>query len=340
MYAQIWGCCRNKQETLPFRIAHVGAGSWSRQVHGPALRRLAEGSLVALEAICDLQMERAREFRDRFHYRLATDDIREMLETAQPDAIVCTVQPSATTPLVHSLLPLRIPLFIEKPPGICLQEARDLAAASEAADVFTFVAFNRRFIPSIVRLKEWTTRNTVRFARAEMLRTNRLEGDFAIATGIHLFDAIRFLIGHPEYIEVKSRAHDNATACDYLVQFDFSNSAAAEISLMLNTGMRRESYYLGAAGASAEAALGPAYSSELCFQGYRQWSGESITQFNMLVNDPLVDDGILGEYEEFFRLLTRRVPSTCSLTDAALSMQLAEAVQNNYSGPLPPLMIT
>jgi predicted dehydrogenase len=340
MYAQIW-VCKNKQGIiLPFRIAHVGAGSWCGQVHGPALQRLAQRSLVALEAICDLQLVRARNFRDRFHYRIATDDLREMLETAQPDAIVCTVQPSATAALVRSLLPLRIPLFIEKPPGISLREARALAAASEEADAFTFVAFNRRFIPSIVRLKEWATRNTVRFARAEMLRTNRLECNFAIETGIHVFDAIRFLMGHPEYLEVKPRAHDNTTACDYSVRFDFSNSAVAEISLMLNTGMRRESYYLGAPGASAEAALGPAYSSPLCFQGDRQWSGESIIESNTLVNDPLIDDGILGEYEEFFRLLNERVPSTCSLTDAALSMQLAEAVQHNYSGPLLPLMMT
>jgi predicted dehydrogenase len=325
---------------MPIRIAHVGAGAWSRQVHGPALHRLAERSLVALEAICDLQLERAREFSGRFHYRLATNDIREMLETAQPDAIVCTVQPSATAALVRSLLPLRIPLFIEKPPGICLHEARELAAASEAADAFTFIAFNRRFIPSMVRLKEWTTRNTVRFARAEMLRTNRLERNFAIETGIHAFDAIRFLMGQPEYIEVRPRAHDNATACDYSIRFGFSNSAMAEISLMLNTGLRRESYYLGAAGASAEAALGPAYSSKFCSQGYRQWSGESVTEVNIPDDDPLVDDGILGEYEEFFRLLAQCIPSTCSLTDAALSMQLAEAAQNNYSGPLPPLMMT
>jgi len=49
-----------------------------------------------------------------------------------------------------------------------------------------------------------------------------------------------------------------------------------------------------------------------------------------------VDDGILGEYEEFLRLITIGAPSTCSLEDAAVSMQLAEAVQSGYSGRLPP----
>ena len=300
---------------------------------------MAQQSLVSLELICDLQIERARQFRDLFHYRLASDNIHEMLAEVRPDAIVCTVQPSATAEFVMSLLPLRIPLFIEKPPGVSLVEATSLATASVASGAFTFVAFNRRSIPSIVRLKEWTGHHHVRFARAEMLRTNRLEPDFAVATGIHAIDTIRFLMGDPESIEVKPRPHDNSTACDYSVRLNFANSAVAEIALMLNTGLRRESYYLSSAGATAEAALGSAYSSDLCFQGDRQWSGETITRQHSLLNDPLADGGFLGEYEEFFRLLAEGAPSTCSLIDAAHSMQLAEAVQNNYSGRLPPLII-
>lgn len=323
---------------MPLRIAHVGAGEWSRYAHGPALQRLAQQSLVSLELICDLQIERARQFRDDFHYRLASDNIHKMLDEVRPDAIVCTVQPSATANLVRSLLPLGIPLFIEKPPGISLAEATSLGAASVAAQAFTFVAFNRRSIPSIVRLKEWAAYNHIRFARAEMLRTNRLEPDFAIATGIHAIDTIRFLMGNPESIEVTARSHDNSAACDYLVRLNFANSAMAEISLMLNTGLRRESYFLSSEGTTAEAALDSAYSSDLCFQGDRLWSGEKITQQHPLANDPLVDGGFLGEYEEFFRLMAKGAASTCSLVDAAYSMQVAEAVQNRYSGPLPPLV--
>src|ERR1700753_1124319 len=159
---------------MSFRIAHIGAGEWSRYAHGPALQRLSERSLVSLDLICDLQIERAREFRDRFGYRLSSGDIHQMLGEGRPDAIVCTVQPSATAELVKSLLPLGIPLFIEKPPGVSLAEATSLAAATVAANAFTFVAFNRRSIPSIVRLKQWMADHPVRFARIDMWRTNRL----------------------------------------------------------------------------------------------------------------------------------------------------------------------
>jgi myo-inositol 2-dehydrogenase / D-chiro-inositol 1-dehydrogenase len=320
------------------RIAHVGAGEWSRYAHGPTLQRLEQQGRVSLEVICDLDIERARHFRDLFGYRLASNDLRSVLHDVQPNAIVCTVQPSNTFELVQSLLPLRIPLLIEKPPGVSAAEAKRLAAASIASGTFTFVAFNRRFIPSMVRLKQWSAQNPIFFARVEMLRTNRLEPEFATATGIHALDAIRFLMGSPESIEVRSRSHRNSSARDYWIRLSFANSAAAEISLMLNTGLRRESYLLAASGASAEATLGYPYSADLAFQGDRYWSQEKIVEQHPLAGDPLVDGGIVGEYEEFIRLLDAGIPSTCSLADAACSMQLAEAVQSDYSGPFPPFL--
>ncbi len=328
---------QSKANTPQLRIAHIGAGEWSGYVHGPTLQRLAQRSLVSLEVICDLQLERAEAFRKQFGYRVASDNIGEALTRAQPDAIVCTVQPSATAALVKSLLPLGIPLFIEKPPGISLVEASSLAASSEAAKVFTFVAFNRRFIPSLARLKRWTVENTVRVARAEMLRTNRLEPHFAIATGIHVLDTMRFLLGNPTEIEVRRRKYQSSDACDSWVRLRFANAAEAEISLLLNTGIKRETYRVTADGASAEAALGAAYNADTSFQGDRYWCDEKIVEQHPLADDRLVDDGIVGEYEEFIRLVITGTPSTCSLTDAAFSMQLAEAVQNGYSGPLPPL---
>src|SRR6185437_62894 len=113
---------------MPLRIAHIGAGEWSRYVHGPTLARLAQRSLVSLELICDLQLNRAEEFRRQFGYRLVSDNVNEALHRAEPEAIVCTVQQSATAALVKSLLPLRVPLFIEKPPGISLVEEQSLGA--------------------------------------------------------------------------------------------------------------------------------------------------------------------------------------------------------------------
>jgi predicted dehydrogenase len=322
---------------MKLRIAHVGAGEWSRFAHGPALHRLAQQDRVSLELICDRDIERARQFRSLFGYGLASNDVHSKLDEVQPDAIVCTVQPSNTFELVQSLLPLQIPLLIEKPPGVSSFEAKSLATASIAARTFTFVAFNRRFTPSLARLKQWSAQHPIRFAHAEMLRTLRLEPDFVTATGIHALDAVRFLMGNPEFVEVRSLPHNNSAASDYSIRLTFSNSAIAEISLLLNSGLRRESYLLTSSGEAAEATLGNPYSSDFAERGDREWSQEKIVEEHSLSDDSLVDAGIIGEYEEFIRLLETGEPSTCSLADAAYSMQLAEMVQNKYSGPVPPL---
>jgi myo-inositol 2-dehydrogenase / D-chiro-inositol 1-dehydrogenase len=322
---------------VPFRIAHVGAGEWSRYAHGPTLSRLAERSIVSLELICDLQIERAHQFQAQFHYREASSDLHKSLIAVHPDAIVCTVQPAATAQLVQSLLPLRIPLFIEKPPGISLAEACSLASAAVRHRTFSFVAFNRRSIPAIVHLKEWVRQHPVRFARAEMLRTNRIEEHFAINTGIHALDTMRYLLGNPESMVVSSRTHPHSSACDSLVQLHYAGATVGEIALMLHTGLRRETYRIISDGASAEVTLGSSYSSDLCRPGELRWSGEAIVEQRPISDDALIDGGFLGEYEAFFHSLEHGSESRCSLSDAAFSMQLAEAVQNNYSGKLAPL---
>ena len=324
---------------MTFRVAHIGAGEWSRYAHGPTLRRLAEQSKVSLEGICDLQFERALQFRDLFQYRLATNNIEELLAKTRPDAIVCTVNPMATAALVRLLLPLAIPLFIEKPPGVSLVEAISLATAATAARAFTFVAFNRRAIPSVVALRSWSAGRSVRFARGEMLRTNRLESGFAVATGIHVLDTIRYFIGDPDRIEVMSRPHANTSACDYSILLSRQNASIAEISLMVNTGQKRESYCLFSEGESAEAILGSAYGAGPDFKGYREWLGETVAKQTPIDTDPLVEGGFIGEYEQFLRLIEKGEASTCSLMDAARSMQLAEAVHKQFSGRLPVLSL-
>ena len=171
------------------------------------------------------------------------------------------------------------------------------------------------------------------------MRTNRLEPEFAIHTGIHALDAIRFLMGDPKGIEVMAIPHKGAGACDYLVRLNFETSAVAELSLLLHSGMRKEAYRLTSDGATAETTLGSAYSSQLCEPGERYWSGEAMVRRESITDDPLIDGGFLGQYEAFFRSIQDGEAVVCSLRDAAHSMQLAEAVQNRYSGPIKSLVL-
>lgn len=294
---------------MPLRILHIGAGPWSRSIHAPVLQRLG----VRLCGICDIDLPRAEAFRTAFGYERAFSSVSEAVDATEPQAIYVTVNPDATFSVVRPLAPLRIPLFIEKPPGVSGAEARTLADAAHANDTLTYVAFNRRRAPLIARLKIWADRQPPRYARAEMLRWRRAEPRFALETGIHAFDCLRFLMG--EAAQVETHAGDHG----WSAQVHFQSGALADVALITNCGVRRETYALHSAGASAEAVLGV---------GLRTYQSDELTESVDDDPDPLVAGGFVAEHEAFLRSIATGVLPDCTLEDAARSLLLAEAVQS------------
>ncbi len=315
---------------MPFRILHIGAGNWSRFAHAPVLRQLASGDdpAIILAGICDLDLAKAEDFRVEFGYRKAYRSFAEALPEAAPDAIYCTVQPAATFAVVSALLPLRIPLFIEKPPGVSLAEANMLATLAAEYDTLTYVAFNRRRIPAIERMKIWASQNTVRYAQAEMLRVNRREPQFATETAIHALDTLRYLLGEPSQIDVHKQRYISSAAFDYQVRLQFSSGTVANLSILPDCGVRRESYSLHTEGGSYETTLGADYSNPCCAAGDRRYQRDELTELHDADWDPLTSGGSIGEHGAFLEAVkTGRAPD-CTLRDAALSMQLAEALRD------------
>lgn len=318
---------------MTYRVLHIGAGTWSGFAHAPVLQQLAvePDAQISLEGICDLDITRAESFCRDFGYRKAYSSVEKALEIS-PDAIYCTVNPLATFGLVSRLLPLRTPLFVEKPPGVSFEQARALAELAERHRTLTYVAFNRRYVPSIQRLKEWVAEHPVRFARGEMLRNKRLESNFAAYTGIHALDCIRFLLGDPRRVEVERRPYGREGAVDSLVRLSFDSGAVAEVDLVLNAGLKRESYFLHSDGASSVAVLGAGYSSELCTAGDWRYKDDSLVSFVEADADPLVSGGFVGEHLAFLDAVRTGQEPECNLKDAAASMRLAEMVQEGFCG--------
>lgn len=75
--------------SLPLRAVHIGAGEFSERFHAPALNRLSTGEAprVSLEAICDLNQERAGEFARRFGYAHVYSDFLRMVDERKPELI-------------------------------------------------------------------------------------------------------------------------------------------------------------------------------------------------------------------------------------------------------------
>jgi len=173
----------------------IGAGAHSQGHHGPAIaglrHRLPRVYVIALD------LASAESYRERFAFDDAFDSLEVALAHAKPDAVVAVTPESMTGKIFPTLLPLGVPLLMEKPFGETVEETAALCELARGHHVM--ISLNRRFAPVIIKVREILAR---RFAerrryhiRSTMLRNRRFDNDFITATAIHLVDTTNFLGG-------------------------------------------------------------------------------------------------------------------------------------------------
>ena len=316
----------------------IGAGPFNRHNHAPALQRLAAGSApaVALDAVCDLDLDKAKRYAQDFGFRAAFGDLHEMIRSARPDAVYVLVPPAAAADVLCQVLPYGLPTFTEKPPGVTVEQAERVADLAAAHGQITYVAFNRRRTPALVKLKAWAAEHgPPRYVHATMLRTKRREEVFATGTAIHPLDALRYLAGDVAHIRTEAQPYPGAVCRDFRVRLDFVSGLTADLHVIVDSGVQLERYVVYTEGQTAEATVPGAYSSAHFCPGFRVHAGREVVEDCRAVDDPLVACGFLGEHEAFLRAIEQGESPDCSLQDARHSVRLALAVHEEYTGPLP-----
>ena len=185
------------------RIAFVGAGWEANYVHYPSLAAMDDVEIVAL---CDIDPERLHETGDKYaiekRYGEDRDPLayRKMIEDVAPDAVYVIGQPNIMYDLWVWCLQQKQNLFIEKPMGVNIHAARNLAHLAEEAGVVTQVCFQRRITPMVVKLREQCLeRGAIYHALCMFVKCNIAHytelRDRLIDDGIHAVDTIRWLCG-------------------------------------------------------------------------------------------------------------------------------------------------
>src|SRR5262245_23280567 len=116
------------------RVATVGAGGMANRVHYPSLASLAD---VEIAAICDLDPARLQATADRYEVEGRYTDYRRMVEEVAPDAIYVIGPPHMMYDIWVWCLQQGLNLYIEKPMGITLHQARNLAYLADAKGCIT-----------------------------------------------------------------------------------------------------------------------------------------------------------------------------------------------------------
>jgi len=323
--------------SAPWKAVQIGAGSFCQQYHAPTLQRLANKSSprVSLEGICDLDLERARLFSRDFGYARAYDDFQRMISEIAPELIYCMVQPTATASVLEQILPFGVPVFTEKPPGVTVEQAERLAGLAEQHKALNYVAFNRRAMPGIVRLRDWAREHgPIRYVRAEMLRNRRLEPEFAIGTAIHPLDCLRFLCGDVQSIETRTVPYPGGQARDFQVRLYFDHGVVADLAVLVDCGLTREQYLIQVQNQMMEVSLGASYACAFVQAGEKLCKDNALVRDEPADPDPLVVGGFVGEHNLFLDAVASGELPDCCLQDARHSLRLAMAVHEEYSGPM------
>jgi len=182
-----------------FRLGLIGAGRMGR-TH---MRAFAGSGRVAVTAIAEVseQARRAVESSGAALY----PGIGPMLDGAAVDGILITAPSDQHSRIISEVAARGLPILCEKPCGVTAAQTRAAAAAAEAAGVPFQVAYWRRYVPALARLRERMASGELGTVHLVTCYQWDLEppsaafrahsGGILVDMGVHEFDQLRWLTG-------------------------------------------------------------------------------------------------------------------------------------------------
>ena len=220
------------------KISVVGCGSWADYTHMPCILKC--GNINAVSC-ADIKIENAKSLHEKYNIPLYFADYNEMLEKTNPDAVVCLVSPNAMAEVAIDILALGYPVMLEKPPGKTVEETKAIYEAAQKSGKIHIVAFNRRFAPVYLKLKEMIAANgdnDVKYINYRFHRIKRYDSNFE-DTAIHAVDAVKFLAGGDfRRVEIKYQEmpYLGKNVANYCMYFEFTNGIYATAEILVSTG--------------------------------------------------------------------------------------------------------
>ena len=224
----------------PLAIGIIGAGSMGRHHHGAVT---AYGARVV--AVHDVRREAARELAAHADAALATTALETFFE-ADLDGVVITTPPPIRLEPIQMACERGLPVMVEKPPALNMDEGRKCLACIEKADVIAAVGFQLRYHPLYERLKALIASETVHLVRTVCtvdyylsFRMSPWFLQYEISGGplpeqaVHVLDCARFVMGNPKPVQAHALASKNMA----LERTEFDAENAIQMTYQLDNGV-------------------------------------------------------------------------------------------------------
>lgn len=201
------------------KIINIGVIGWGfmGKTHTQCLRSLAlfypeSDFRIRLRCICTRRIEKAKEAMRDAGFETCTDDYRELLKMEDIDVVsICTPNVDHEEMAIAALRAGKH-VYIDKPLAVTGESAIRIAEVAKESDVKTRVAYNYRYYPASMRMKQLVDEgrigNVLQF-EARYLHSGSIEKDKPIGwkqqmqsgalldMGSHVLDLITYMIGMP-----------------------------------------------------------------------------------------------------------------------------------------------
>lgn len=203
----------NEWDGMKYRGALIGCGA----ISGMQLRSWEQIAEVEIVALCDLDLQRAKQRGREYQIPTIYTDYRIMLETETLDFVDISTGPKSHLELISAGATKGIHVLCQKPMANSLREARKMAKVCEDAGVVLMINENYRnqawFHQIKVLLNEGALGKPFYASFQERTRASLPELNFGdqpyfsemprlmvIENGVHYLDTARFLFGEAQEI--------------------------------------------------------------------------------------------------------------------------------------------
>ncbi|MCZ2258474.1 Gfo/Idh/MocA family protein [Sporosarcina sp. G11-34] len=227
---------------MTIRIGIIGTGYFS-MFHANIITKLAGGKLTS---ICGTSLEKAERMASNFTDVKGYDQLDDMLDAEQLDAVYICVPPMAHGKIELELIKRGIPFLVEKPLGNDVELPTTILEEIKKKPLITSVGYHYRYSESIAKLKELIKGQNIGIVLGQYMgdmpkvqwwRNQASSGGQFVEQTTHIVDLLRYICGEVDEVysvfsnQILSSKDESVTVADVgTVTMKLRNGVVANIS--------------------------------------------------------------------------------------------------------------
>lgn len=313
------------------KIGLIGAGAFANMVHYPSLSEMEDVEIVG---VCDLNKERLEQVAKKYNIKNTFTDYKEMIKKMELDGIYIIMPPHHLYDIVIDCIEAKLNVFIEKPPGISLDQIKAMAFFAEKNGCKTMVGFNRRFIPLLRYVKDIVLQRGPIIQCVATFYKNipdefpyyRGAIDILRCDAIHCIDTLRWMAGEVKNVKSLVKKYFSPSYNSFNALLEFENGATGLLLTNWIVGKRVHTFEMHSKGISAF--INPDEKAIIYKDNNEE--GEMISSTEIASSSALYK--FYGYYQEnrhFIDCLKGNKQPETSFSDAVKTMELIEKIYKN-----------